>query len=193
MDKKAKISFIIIVIVIIVLIAIVALIGYFLFYRVTNQHSFSEIENPINQIILANTENGIVNQSAVISEGIKDFDENYINYLIGSIGVSSLRKSTLGYGNPKLEIVFDDKETWNSEIGSDFITQKGASDRPDIIIKMSKEEAVSALLASDIKQFMKDEVSNGKVQIEMVAGKVELFSKGYLDMYKSLTGKDASM
>jgi len=31
----------------------------------------------------------------------------------------------------------------------------------------------------------------GKIQIEMVAGKIELYSKGYLDLYKGLTGKDA--
>ena len=38
---------------------------------------------------------------------------------------------------------------------------------------------------------MKKSVMEGRTQIEVVAGKVELFSKGYLGLYKDLTGEEA--
>ena len=40
---------------------------------------------------------------------------------------------------------------------------------------------------------MKDSVSVGNTNIELVANKAELFAKGYLDMYKALTGEEISV
>ena len=180
----------------------------------SNKGSVIVLENPLKDIILANTKERVINQKAVIKEGVLNFDQTYINYLFSALGTSYLHKSLFGYGNPKIELVMDsgeskfspdstnpndnsqgfaDDETWNSELGDVNNIQKTASDDPDIRVRMSKEEAVRALLSTDIKQYMKDDVSNGKVQIEMIAGKVELYSKGYLDMYKALTGEDANI
>ena len=58
----------------------------------------------------------------------------------------------------------------------------------DLKIIISKRESVETLLSSDIEQFMKDSVASGNTKIEIVAGNTELFSKGYLKMYKELTG-----
>jgi len=69
-------------------------------------------------------------------------------------------------------------------------TIKAGNDNKDLIIILSKEEAVRALLSQDIKQFLKDSVNNGDTKLEIVAGKVELASKGYLAMYKEITGKE---
>jgi hypothetical protein len=196
MAKKSGKSGILILIIIILIIVIIALVGLVMFYK-TNKHSnnvyiysssSSRSQNPINGIVLLNTVNGTANHSAILEKGIIDFNESYINYLLSAFGTSLLHKSTFGYGNPKIELDFEN-EAWNSEFGDVLITKKGNCDKPDLKIKMSKEEAVLALLSSDIKQYMKDDVTNGKIQIEMVAGKFELYSKGYLDMYKSLTGK----
>lgn len=195
MGKKGKTSTFIVVLIVIFLIALIVFIGFFIFYKMNNNNhtsssgSGSKLENPMNAIVLENTKYGTVNQTAVLEKGVLNFNESYINYLFSALGTSYLHKSTLGYGNPKIEMVMGD-ETWNSELGNVLKIQKSPSDDPDIRVKMSKEEAVRALLSSNIKQYMKDDVSNGKIQIEMIAGKIELYSKGYLDMYKGLTGKD---
>ena len=67
-----------------------------------------------------------------------------------------------------------------------MLTKKGNSDNPDIRIRMKKEDAVRALMSYDAKQLMKSLVSKGNINIEMVAGKVELLSKGYLEMSRNL-------
>jgi hypothetical protein len=45
-------------------------------------------------------------------------------------------------------------------------------------------------LAEDMTVFMKDSVSKGRTEIELLAGKFTLASKGYLQMYKDITGED---
>ena len=184
--------------IVVFLIALIVFISFFVYYKINesrnkNTGSVIVIENPMKGIVFANTLNGIANETAIIEEGVFNFNETYINYLFGALGTSFLHKSSLGYGNPKIEMVMGSDEIWNSELGDAFKIQKTASDDPDIIVRMSKEEAVRALMASDTKQYMKDSVANGKIQIEMIAGKIELYSKGYLDLYKELTGKDANI
>lgn len=142
--------------------------------------------NPMSEIASKNSRNGQYDSNAVINQGIKQFNESYINYLLIAIGTGSLHWSPLG-GNPKVEFAID-SETWNTEVVSGKLkTVKGAAAKKDIRIALSKEEAVKALLSSDITSFMKSSVVNGRTKIEMVAGRAELFSKGYLDMYNRLS------
>ena len=149
------------------------------------------LENPMENIVYANTNSeGKVNQEEVIKEAVLEFNEKYINYLIAAFGIDKLSKSPIGYGNPVLELNLDG-EIWSSEIikGAPN-TIKAGNDNKDLIIILSKEEAVRALLSQDIKQFLKDSVNNGDTKLEIVAGKVELASKGYLSMYKELAGDE---
>lgn len=184
-----KISIVILLIILIILLYF----GFGYFNKKPGSRVTITLENPLKEIIIANTNpDGTINMEEVIKQGVIEFDENYINYLLIALGVSKIHKSPIGYGNPRIELNLDD-ESWNSELGDVFITKRGMIENEDLRIKVSKEEAVKALLSLDIKQFMKDSVKNGNTQIETVAGEVELFSKGYLDMYKELTGDEAKL
>ena len=149
------------------------------------------IDNPLQDIVFANTDSvGEVNKSAVVEEAIIEFDDSYIDYLLVALGVGNLHKSILGYGNPIVEFVIDD-ETWTSELeDGELSTTYGSGDEEDLRIKLSREEAVNAMLEKDIESFMKESVTSGRTEIEMVAGKIELGSKGYLAMYKEITGEE---
>ena len=129
------------------------------------------------------------NETKVIEQGVRAFDETYINYILFGLGIDNLH-GAIGFGNPIIETVIDGEE-WKSEIvGGTSNTQKGTGDEEDIRVILSKEEAVRSLLSEDIKIFMKNSVSKGNTKIEMVAGKVELFGKGYLQLYKDITGNE---
>lgn len=152
------------------------------------------INNPIEAIVFANTnqETGEVNKQAVIEQAVIEFDKDYINYILVAMGVNKLN-SIVGYGNPIIEFSIED-ETWTSEVDDgNLITEKRTSDNEDLRITLLKEEAVKAILSPDIESFMKESVTNGNTNIEMVASKVELGAKGYLGMYKQITGEDASI
>ncbi len=189
-NKQAELSNFIKITIIILIIVIVILVGFFIFNKSSgNESSDNEnkviLQNPMSGIIASNIVDGKVNEEAVVKEGILRFNETYIVYLLVAMEISDLHKSNIGYGTPKIEMIID-SDVWNCELGNSLIIGKGNSDDPDIKIRINKEDAVKALLSSDIKQYMKNLVNNGNVKIEMIAGKVELLSKGYLEMSKNL-------
>jgi len=127
------------------------------------------------------------NETEVVQEGVREFNESYIDYILLGLGVDNLH-SAIGFGNPIIITVVSGEE-WNSEIVNGVLSTTGGLDsNGDIKVILSKEEAVKAILAEDIKIFMKNSVANGNTKIEMVAGNTELFGKGYLGLYNDLTG-----
>jgi len=164
--------------------------GMFMFGFFSGDKIRVVLENPLKDIVFANTNaQGQVDKEAVVEQGVVEFDEDYINYILVALGVGYLHKSPL-FENPFIEFVLGE-EVWSSEIiGGAPNSEKIEIDNEDLRIIITKEEAVLALLSSDIEQFMKDSVASGNTGIEMIAGKAELFGKGYLEMYGELSGED---
>lgn len=192
-DKWRNVKRVLKVLIVLVVIGIILFGVFFSGFFVkkpVNQINQIVLENPLKNIVFVNTnEKGEVNKEKVIEEGILEFNEEYINYILIALGVGNLHKS-LVYGNPVVKFALDD-EILGSELTSDGLkTTNGDIDNEDLKIMISKKQAVEALLAPDIENFMKDSVRSGNTQIEIIAGKVELASKGYLGMYKKLTGEE---
>lgn len=187
-NKWAKTKKVFIVLGIVVLVLIV-LGGMFMFGFFSGGKTEIILVNPLKNVVITNTNSeGKVDIAAVLAQGVLEFDGEYINYLLVALGVGNLHKSLL-YGNPFIEFNLGN-ETWSSELINGMLNTKEQSiENEDLIITISKEEAVRALLSPNVEQFMKDSVDNGGTQIEMIAGKTELFTKGYLDMYTQLTGE----
>ena len=185
--KKKKFSKIFLIIFGIIIILAAA---YFLGFFARDQVNQITIENPIKDIVFANTNQaGEVNKQATIQQGIENFNEDYIINLLVSLGTNHLHKSYTGQGSAKLELDIDN-EIWSAEIDNGLKVQRASLDDPDLRITMSKQVAVEALLSSNIQEQLKSETKNGQINIEQIAGKVELASKGYLSMYKELTGEE---
>ena len=186
---KKILKILLVVFLVIVVFAIIYFVG--LSAKNTKQNlSTIVIENPLKNIVYANVnENGEVDKNKVIEQALLEFDVDYINYIFIALGVNNLYKSKIGFGNPKVE--FDlDGEVWSSEINNGNLnTKKESIDDEDIRIIMSKKEIIESLLAKDIKEFMIESVKSRRTNIEMIAGKTELLSKGYLKMYSDLTGE----
>jgi len=189
-DKNRRTKKIIKILIIIFSIVFILLIAFGVGFLIKKPKIEVYLENPIAGIVLKYTdEGGITNKTSVIEQGVIEFNEDYINYILVALGVGYLHKSLL-FENPLIE--FDlGGEIWNSEIIKGIPNSKKARiEDEDLRISISKEEAVEALLANNIEEFMKQSVANGNTNIEMVAGKTRLFSKGYLEMYKELTGEE---
>jgi len=186
LKKFLKVFFIILVALIIL--GIIFMIGYFIKKPVANMVT---LEHPMKDLVFANTnEVGEVNREAVVEQALLEFDVDYINYLMTALGVHKLKKSLIGYGNPQVELDIDG-EIWSTEVVDGGLNTKNeAIGEEDIRVVLSKREAVEGLLSSDLQSFMIESVQGGRTGIEMVAGKAELLSKGYLGMYKDLTGED---
>jgi len=191
-NKKAGFWFLVIgvLIAIILIIIILGIFAYLVFKTPAKVNGppedYKPLENPIRAVVFKNTDaSGKINQEQALSEGIREFNVEYINYLLLALGVGSLHKSAVGYGNPVVEMNIDN-EAWNSEISGGLITKQGSVEEEDLRITMSRSEAVKALMSDNIQSYMKTSVNNGDTRLEMVASKVELASKGYLDLYNNL-------
>ena len=186
--KDRNIFRIFIALIIILSIIIVLALLFYLGFSSKNPQNQITLEHPMKEIIFTNTnEAGQVNKQAVIQQGISEFNEQYIIYLLVALGVNNLHKSYVGYGDAEIDLIID-QEIWSAIISSGLSVSKKQSDNPDLKIKMSKEEAVKALLSSNIQEYLKDSVNNGNTQLEQISNKIELASKGYLKMYDTLTG-----
>ncbi|MAH07931.1 hypothetical protein CMI38_06815 [Candidatus Pacearchaeota archaeon] len=191
--KKVS-KFMVILTLILAIILVTFFIGFLLNKPpVINQNKIV-IENPLKEIVFANkNEQGLVDKQQVINQALQEFDKDYINYILLALGVTKLKRSLIGYGNPKVEFKIDE-ELWSSEIIDQSLnTQKSTIDDPDVRFHMPKTEIIESLLSSDINQFVINSVSSGNTQIELIASKPELLSKGYLGMYKDLTGSDPNL
>ena len=190
MDKHRLLKKVFKILIITIIIGIILAIAFFSGFLTKKSGNEIVLENPLKNIVFENTnELGEVNYDKVVEQGILEFDENYVNFILASLGVGKLHKSLIGFGNPLIEIVLDE-DTWSSEINNGLITRKGSLEKEDLRISLSKQEAVKALLSPNIQEFMKNSVRSGNTQIELIANKVELSSKGYISMYQDLTGEE---
>lgn len=174
-------------ILIIMLILIVIIIALIFFKSLFKKQKKQIIENPLKEIIQANTNaEGKINKDKLIEQGLENFNEDYINYILISSGVNELYKSPIGHGNPSIELVINN-EIWSAEISDDnLITKKFSTDNEDFKVYISKEQIIEALLSENPAKFLKDSFLNGDIKAEVIAGKTEILSKGYLGMYREL-------
>ena len=117
--------------ILIILVVIGIIVSLFIerFEEISNVNKII-IENPLKNIVLENTDDvGEVDLEVVVQQGVSEFDEDYVNYLLLSLGVGKLHKSYIGYGNPIIEFNMNG-ELWGSElISGRLITRKGEIDK----------------------------------------------------------------
>lgn len=161
----------------IILILAVIGIAFFYFVKAEPRYDIIPIQNPIN----SNT-----NLSQLI------IGEEHVAYVLNEIRAYKLHNPPLSSEKPIIEIDVDDSKFKADVDKGEVKVEKGAADNPDIKIITTREEMINALTSLDIKNYIKSSVSSEKTKLELVAGYVELFSKGYLSIYQDLTGKSFS-
>ena len=114
-----------------IVLAVIIVIGLilgtmFMFGFFSGEKTEIVLENPLKDIVLRHTdEAGVVDEVAVVEEGVMEFNGDYINFLLISLNINVLHKNPLTFENPFVELILDD-EVWNSEIIKGFPnSQKG--------------------------------------------------------------------
>lgn len=157
-----------------ILLVLCGLIYYFLFFEGYN--AYSEINkqrtNPVSNLS--------------VEEAVIQFSSGFVSYLLYSIGAGQLHNPPLSSDTPKIEINVGD-EIYNAVVEEGNIdVQKGDIASKDIVIILTKEEAVKMMKDSN---YVKESFKSGGSRIELVAGETTLFLKGYLKLYNELSGK----
>ena len=163
MKPKTKVVLSLIFSIIVVLIVILAM---FLVYALSNpNYEKSKIDKPLEE----------------------EITEQHISYILNELGAYKL-KSYLG-NTPKIEVVVDE-EKFNSEITNGVIkTKRGEIENEGITITTAKDEVIESVKSLDTKNYIKQSIASGKTSIELKASYSILFAKGYLTLYKEITGK----
>ncbi len=117
-------------------------------------------------------------------EAILMFDESFVEYILHNIGASKLHNPPLSSNTPKIEFDFEG-ELYSAEIVDGKIkVSKDKLENPDIRISTNKAEVVKMIKDST---YVETSFTNGNSNIELIASKTTLFSKGYLEMYEKFS------
>jgi len=137
--------------------------------------------NPAKKAVTENT-----SKEEQIQEAALEFDKSYIDYMLEAIGCKELHNPLFLSNTPKIKSLVDNDEYWSEVVDGKINTYEGSIDNPDLIIITTKQEAAKAMLSDDLTAYVKKAVWDGTITVEMVAGKIELASKGYLKLYDAL-------
>lgn len=114
------------------------------------------------------------------------FNEDFVYYLLYSIKAYNLHNVPLTNDLPRIEIKVGN-EVYSAVIqNGEMLVAKESIENPDVRIVTSLEEAAKMVKYSD---YVKTSFESGSSDIEMLANKATLFSKGYLNLYTEVTGK----
>ena len=150
-----------------------------------------EYENPLLQIIVGLEEQGIsVNETEIIEQAEIEFDYNYINYVLYAMSAWKLHNPPFSGDTPKLKVIVDDEIYYSEVVDTEINTYLDDIGEEDVEIIISKGEVIQAMLAEDMSVYMKESVAEGETKIDLIAGSLTLASKGYLQMYKDITGEE---
>ncbi len=160
------------------IIFLILLVGGLFLYFATASPSKPKntIENPISQ-------------NVSYKEAVLGFSEEYIDYLVFSIGGWKLHNPPASSETPKIKVIVDSDVYVSEIINGEIKTKRKEINNEDITIRTTREEIVNAILSSDMGNYIKQSVQEGKTVLELKADYTTLFSKGYLNIYKELTGK----
>ncbi|MFH1307995.1 MAG: hypothetical protein ABIH72_04040 [archaeon] len=126
-------------------------------------------------------------------ENFSDFsvDSRHITYLLNEIGAYRLHAPPFSSDRPKIQTVSDNKIFFSVvKKGGSIETTEGDQEDEDLIIIISGQEVYDSLISSNTTEFIQNSVIEGRTGIEIMAGETEMFGKGYLGLYKELTGQD---
>lgn len=189
-------------------IGMVLVISFLLFFSLTfsaynifSVKSKDAINNPLtgysvsrNNLVISNTStSNITESSEAENEGSSneiavediEIDENFISYILNEIDAWKLHKSPFTFEDPIINIEVDDKKFY-SKLGGSIETYSGLSQNADLVFYVNEDDLIDSILSENPKDVFSDSVKSGRSNVKLLASEVELFSKGYTELYDSL-------
>ena len=155
--------------------------------------------NPSSNFALSNGNNSTYNTINIsTSEGIKtiiiktntmnystsDIERALINYTSIILKLYNLHNIPFTSITPKIQIYIDNNAYFIEIINGNIIINNGNANGPDLQIKTTSRDILN-MQENNIP--IKDAISSGKIEIDIIADKFTLFAKGYLSLYNEIS------
>ena len=130
---------------------------------------------------------GYSDSNSILEENIDIVEPTIamINSLLESVGVSGLHKSFLNFEKPIMNFRIGNKKFY-SEVSKGIETFEGENSKADLVFYVDEFDFSKAIISGNLREVFINSVGSGKSSVKMLAGEIELFSKGYLELYNSL-------
>jgi len=173
-NKKKSNRFIVFIIVSLLVLALAGVGGiyYILFKNKSNSSNISGGKVLVNPV-----------KGLSLEEAVRKFDASFVYYLLASIKAYNLHEAPFSSDLPKIIIFLEDDAYYGKIVDGKIIVGKGKIEDADIIIYSSKEEVIKIM---QDRNYVKQSFSEGLSKIELKSDKLELYSKGYLDLYEEI-------
>lgn len=129
------------------------------------------------------------NSSKIKNISIDDIEvgSDFISYLLNELGAWQLRANPLTGEKPRVNFVVGDK-VFGGVIDSGIEVSEGGVEDPDLTIHSNKVDIVRAMLSNEPVEIFRESYVEGRSSAEIEKSEAELFAKGYLGLYDSLSG-----
>lgn len=124
------------------------------------------------------------------SSEISKIETDHLRYIVNELDMYKLHKTPLTNDYPSIEfIVLDKNKIFNIIVkNNNIIVNEGSAEDPDLRIKGDEKYIIEILQSEDIKTKVVELVTVGKISLEVLKSEKDLALKGYLSLYKSLSG-----
>jgi hypothetical protein len=151
-----------------------------------------DIANPLDGIQVANLEISDITNGSLSAEATQNISQikvtpEFMTYLLGIINAQNYLHNVPLTNNVPIINFRTEEDNFYSIIDGNIETFIGKSDSADIEFYIPKEIVIMTTASENSKEYFLEKVNLGEVSTETLAGETELFSKGYLNFYNSLT------
>lgn len=181
-----KVAVISIVTLFIIFILIAGAMLYFLFYDIPDKPFVSKP----NTSLLNPTIQDSKSAQGQISYNI---EPDYLTYILNELGAYKLHDTPISKEQPFIGFVVDDTNFVSSIDDNEIKTIESQIGTVDLIFYTTAEEVIKSIDSENIGESFKESINSGSSSFEVISDKQTLFLKGYLELYKTLTGEEISL
>lgn len=113
--------------------------------------------------------------------------ESEINYFLSYLNLKLLNKHPITQELPIINLQIGENDFYTVIENGKSKTNKGLNSNADIFIDTTNEEIMKAISSNDPLREFSNSIYKNKTSIEMISSNTELFAKGYLSFYESLS------
>ena len=119
----------------------------------------------------------------------KTINATQVKYLLNEMGASQLHPPLFSSEKPVIEISVGNNSFYVQAYDGNLEVSREKLEGIDIKISSSAEELNRVLSSDNVKESIKDSVSSKKINLELIASRIKLFSKGYMAIYNDFSKK----